>query len=760
MVLSPATVAAATRYWKNSVASPGSWTSGNNWSATSATGLDFGGAPGTNDTVNIRPTDGADHTVTYNVGSPLTLTQLNVDVTGGPGTTMATLSMSANNLTSSNEWIGYSGRGTFEQSGGTNTIATGSGFLDVGVFAGAKGTYNLSGTGSLVVNTIEYIGDIGTGVFNQTGGKNSISGPTPNLYLGYNAMGTGGTYNLSGGAISTIEGLEAVGYKSVGTFNQSGGTNDASYLTVAENATGTYTLSGGTLSILNYENVGQAAAGTFNHTGGTNKAGFELNLGGLASSTGTYSLSGTGILSAASEYIGFAGPGTFTQTGGSNSTEILQLDRGTYNLSGTGVLTVSGKLVISNLSGNSFNFNGGTINAAALDFSGVPARFNWTSGTLNLTQNVTWDPARPDSTSVVFGPLLALGANKKLMITGNETLGGTGAFGLTLNSGSTHYVTGGIMLSPTGTITQNSGSTLTYSTFTQAGGAFNGTLQNQGKFIYQSGQFNGQMVNDSGAYLVVVGEFSASNLVNNGDMVVINTSIGGPVVNNNAVTVVGTVDFNGPVSGPGDFSAPAQPTSMAASLPGASPAEVSFEGNLALADSNTLFIEIGGNTPGNQYDRLTIAGTASLDGTLDVSLINGFTPNGRPAIHDPHGQQHREQRASCLRGSAASSFSLLVNSTSVILQAIGLPGDYNNNGTVDAADYVVWRKNNNTAVTLPNDATPGTSPADYTVWRSHFGQPSGSGSGASANAAVPEPATFLLQMFGVAGWCLRRRRAA
>ena len=95
----------------------------------------------------------------------------------------------------------------------------------------------------------------------------------------------------------------------------------------------------------------------------------------------------------------------------------------------------------------------------------------------------------------------------------------------------------------------------------------------------------------------------------------------------------------------------------------------------------------------------------------------------------------------------------------LILQA-ALSGDYNNNGTVDAADYVLWRKNNNTAVTLPNDATPGTSPADYTVWRSHFGQPPGSGSGASANAAIPEPATFLLLMFGVAGWCLRRRRAA
>jgi hypothetical protein len=752
--LAPTTVAAATRYWKNSVASPGNWTTGNNWSATSATGLDFGGAPGANDAVNIRLTDGANHTITYDyAGAAITLAQLNVDVTGA-GTTTATLSMSANNLTSNNEWIGYSGRGTFEQSGGTNTIAVGTGsfnFLDIGVFAGSKGTYNLSGTGSLVVDTIEYVGDVGTGVFNQTGGTNSITGPTPNLYLGYNVSGTGGTYNLSGGALSTIEGLEAVGYKSVGTFNQSGGTNDANYLSVGENATGTYTLSGGTLSLIHYESIGHAAAGTFNHTGGTNNAGYEFDLGGLAGSSGTYSLSGTGILTASTEYIGFAGQGTFTQTGGMNSTEILYFYNGTYTLSGTGVLTVTDRVEIDNVPGNSLNLNGGTINAAKLDFHGAPTHFNWTSGTLNVTQNVVWDPAGTDSTSVVFGSMLTLGANKTLMITGNETLGGTGAFGLTLNSGSTHHVTGGIMLSPTGTITQNAGSTLTYSTFSQAGGAFNGTLQNQGKFIYQSGQFNGQMVNNSGAYLVVAGEFNPSNLVNNGDMVVINTTVGGPIINNHTVTVVGDVNFNGQVSGPGDFFGPGTAHFNGGIAPGASPAEVSFEGSLALADTNTLFVEIAGNTPGSQYDRLTIAGSASLDGTLNVSLVNGFTPGS--------GQQFTILAAGSivdnglvLAGPAAGSFSLIVNSTSVILQAIGLPGDYNHNGIVDVADYVIWRKGFGTIYTQN----------EYTVWRSHFGQTAGSGpalpSAEPLSASVPEPATLVLLIFAAPGPYLRRRQ--
>jgi hypothetical protein len=52
-------------------------------------------------------------------------------------------------------------------------------------------------------------------------------------------------------------------------------------------------------------------------------------------------------------------------------------------------------------------------------------------------------------------------------------------------------------------------------------------------------------------------------------------------------------------------------------------------------------------------------------------------------------------------------------------------GDYNANGTVDAADYVVWRKNSGKAMTLSNEdpfTTPGSVTADdYGIWRSHFG---------------------------------------
>jgi len=76
-----------------------------------------------------------------------------------------------------------------------------------------------------------------------------------------------------------------------------------------------------------------------------------------------------------------------------------------------------------------------------------------------------------------------------------------------------------------------------------------------------------------------------------------------------------------------------------------------------------------------------------------------------------------------------------------------LSGDYNHDGTVDAADYVVWRK------------TDGT-PAGYDAWRANFSQPSGSGSVANANATIPEPTTLMMLIVAAVGVRLRRRQIA
>jgi probable HAF family extracellular repeat protein len=76
-----------------------------------------------------------------------------------------------------------------------------------------------------------------------------------------------------------------------------------------------------------------------------------------------------------------------------------------------------------------------------------------------------------------------------------------------------------------------------------------------------------------------------------------------------------------------------------------------------------------------------------------------------------------------------------------LLTPVQIPGDFNGNGTVDAADYTVWRNGLGTIYT----------PADYAVWKAHFGETSGSGSaGASPSHAAPEPSTLALAVFGLA----------
>ncbi len=84
-------------------------------------------------------------------------------------------------------------------------------------------------------------------------------------------------------------------------------------------------------------------------------------------------------------------------------------------------------------------------------------------------------------------------------------------------------------------------------------------------------------------------------------------------------------------------------------------------------------------------------------------------------------------------------------------------GDYNNNGHVDAADYVVWRERLGQNVTIPNDMSPGNvGTGDYTVWRTNFDlMASGS---AAALAGVPEPATLWLTIAGSIPIVIARRK--
>jgi hypothetical protein len=84
-----------------------------------------------------------------------------------------------------------------------------------------------------------------------------------------------------------------------------------------------------------------------------------------------------------------------------------------------------------------------------------------------------------------------------------------------------------------------------------------------------------------------------------------------------------------------------------------------------------------------------------------------------------------------------------------------VPGDFNDDGIVSAADYVIWKKTEGTIEEgHPADADNSNvvDAADYAIWRENFGSTRhdqhehnhGNGAGASLAANVPEPSTLAL----------------
>jgi hypothetical protein len=89
-----------------------------------------------------------------------------------------------------------------------------------------------------------------------------------------------------------------------------------------------------------------------------------------------------------------------------------------------------------------------------------------------------------------------------------------------------------------------------------------------------------------------------------------------------------------------------------------------------------------------------------------------------------------------------------------------VPGDFDHNGVVDLADYVVWRKSQGQTgwgLAADSDLNGHVDAADYAIWRSHFGQPPGSGS--VEGAAVPEPQSLILLLAAMLAVAVRRPAA-
>jgi T5SS/PEP-CTERM-associated repeat protein len=412
------------------------------------------------------------------------------------------------------------------------------------------------------------------------------------------------------------------------------------------------------------------------------------------------------------------------------------------------------------LVGNFLSIGGGATSSVTLNVNGGRVE---SPGTISLFRGTTTTVSangRIEAQDIVLGfpggtaSLTVTGAGAVLDANGTLFVGREGTTTLTISGGADAEATTrtviGEMAGANSTVNvTGSGSTLLAGSSLTVGDGGAGTLNvSNAGFVGLSG---GVTVNGSSRIALDLGgslEIGVSNSIANGG----------------EIELTGSSEIRGAISNAGvvrliDSSVTRAVTLLAESQMFADNSSVA---TLAQQAGAELLFELRG---ASNFDNLSATGAATLGGDLVVSLAGGFAP----AL----GAQFTILSAASVSGpfatedfSAASlgnglAWDVLYSATSVTLKVTAaIPGDYNNNGVVDSADFVVWRKSNNTATTLPNDSTPGTSSADYAVWRAHFGQLPGSGSGASTNAAVPEPASLVLLVFAATSWCLRRRRAA
>ncbi|MEX2168641.1 MAG: autotransporter-associated beta strand repeat-containing protein [Pirellulales bacterium] len=191
--------------------------------------------------------------------------------------------------------------------------------------------------------------------------------------------------------------------------------------------------------------------------------------------------------------------------------------------------------------------------------------------------------------------------------------------------------------------------------------------------------------------------------------------------------------------------------------PGASPGTITVAG-LNLMSGSTLEYELGA-----VRDRIVVTnnGSVTLGGLLDLSILAGFNPLPGQTFELFEGAigsitgVFSAVNAPLFNGHTLDLVYGVNQVTLHVIDAVLPPGDYNQNGVVDAADYTVWRdtRDSMTNLTADGNNSGAVDAGDLNVWQANFGR--ALGSGANEAAAVPEPATSaLLLIAGASAFCI------
>lgn len=174
-----------------------------------------------------------------------------------------------------------------------------------------------------------------------------------------------------------------------------------------------------------------------------------------------------------------------------------------------------------------------------------------------------------------------------------------------------------------------------------------------------------------------------------------------------------------------------------------------IDGNLTLNAGSTLAFDIG--TP-TSSDKLTISGNLAAGGTLAVALDGTVSS---PVLGDTFdildfatasGAFGAFSLPGLTPGLVWDTSNLLTTGELSVIAGTTAPGDFDNDGDVDGADFLAWQR-----------GVPGTyGAADLADWESNYGTTPAS----PANVSVPEPTGLALAacMAALAAAGMRRRR--
>lgn len=87
---------------------------------------------------------------------------------------------------------------------------------------------------------------------------------------------------------------------------------------------------------------------------------------------------------------------------------------------------------------------------------------------------------------------------------------------------------------------------------------------------------------------------------------------------------------NGVIMGTGTFTGPGVIENGGSLVPGNTVGTLTWNGNLDLQSGGLLEFEIGGVTPGTQYDRVNVSGAFTMNGSFSVRMLNGFGSTVQP----------------------------------------------------------------------------------------------------------------------------------